>query len=254
MKNKLVSIIVPVYNAEKFIIETIESIKKQTYKNWELILVDDISTDKSIKIIKKYIKENKELNITLIELKEKGYTAVARNTGIEYSKGNYITFLDADDLWEKNKLKKQVSFMNKNNYEFTFHNYEFANEEGLGNGKIVEVPTKITYKQSLKNTTIWTSTVMLNIDKLSKETIKMPNVRRGQDTACWWKILKTIEAAYGLNENLAFYRRTNESLSANKLTALKRTWHLYRKVEKLNILTSTYNFCWYVFNAVKRRV
>ena len=95
---------------------------------------------------------------------------------------------------------------------------------------------------------------MLDMKKLSKEDIYMPNVRRGQDTATWWKILKKIDYAYGLNEILSYYRRTDESLSANKITALKRTWNLYRNVEKLNIFSSFYNFCWYCFNAVRRRI
>lgn len=95
---------------------------------------------------------------------------------------------------------------------------------------------------------------MFNMGKLTKDDIYMPNIKRGQDTATWWKVLKKIEYAYGLNEVLSYYRRTNNSLSANKLTALKRTWNLYRNVEHLNILSSFYNFCWYCFNAVRRRV
>ena len=163
--------------------------------------------------------------------------------------------MDADDLWNKDKLKRQVEFMKNNNCVFSFTGYEFANEDGIGNGKIVTVPFKINYKQALKNTTIWTSTVMFDIKKLGgRELIKMPNVRRGQDTATWWKVLKTGIDAYGLNETLSLYRRSNNTLSSNKIKALKRTWNLYRNVEKLSIFTSVYNFCWYCLNAVKRRV
>ena len=144
--------------------------------------------------------------------------------------------------------------MQKLNCEFSFTGYQFANEKCNPNGKIVSVPDKINYKQALKNTTIWTSTVMFDMNKLFKEDIHMPNIKRGQDTATWWKVLKKIKYAYGLNEVLSYYRRTNNSLSANKLTALKRTWNLYRNVEHLNILSSFYNFCWYCFNAVRRRV
>ena len=165
-----------------------------------------------------------------------------------------MCFLDADDLWEKDKLEKQFKFMKKNNCEFSFTGYEFADEKGIPNGKKVKVPANITYKQALKNTTIWTSTVMFDMNKLSKDSIYMPNVKRGQDTATWWKVLKKIKCAYGLNEVLSYYRRTNESLSANKLTALKRTWNLYRNVEKLGVFSSVYNFCWYCYNAVKRRI
>ena len=144
--------------------------------------------------------------------------------------------------------------MKENDYEFTFTGYEFADENGKGNGKIVNIPSKINYKQALKNTTIWTSTVIFDLEKLDKELVKMPNVKRGQDTATWWKVLKKIDYAYGLNEVLSYYRRTNNSLSSNKLKALKRTWNLYRNVEHLNMFYSFYNFCWYVFNAIKRRI
>lgn len=252
MQEELVSIIIPVYNAEQFLIDTIKTVEEQTYKNWELIFVNDCSKDRSKELIEKNILENNK--IKLINLKQNSGAAIARNIGIDASKGKYISFLDADDLWDKEKLEKQIKFIKTNNCVFSFTSYEFADKNGKGNGKIVKVPYKINYKQALKNTTIWTSTVMLDVEKLGKELIKMPNVKRGQDTATWWKILKQIDNAYGLDEILSYYRRTNESLSANKVKALKRTWNLYRNVEHLNIFYSFYNFCWYVLNAIKRRM
>ena len=144
--------------------------------------------------------------------------------------------------------------MKEKDCAFSFTSYEFADEKGIGNGKIVRVPKKINYREALKNTTIWTSTVMFDVKKLGKELIQMPNVKRGQDTATWWKVLKQIPYAYGIDEVLSYYRRTNDSLSSNKIRALKRTWNLYRNVEHLNIFYSFYNFCWYVLNAIKRRI
>lgn len=252
MKEDLVSIVVPVYNSGKFIKETVETVKAQDYQNWELLLVNDCSTDNSKEEIKKYEKEDNR--IRLIDLKENSGAAIARNTGMKEAKGKYIAFLDADDLWENTKLKKQIEFMQKNNYEFTYTGYEFADENGNKIGKVVKVPEKINYKQALKNTTIFTSTVIFNVDKLGKELISMPNVRRGQDTATWWKVLKTGIVAYGLQESLSMYRRSNNTLSSNKIKALKRTWNLYRNVEKLSFFSSLYNFAWYCFNAVKRRI
>lgn len=251
-KEDLVSVIVPVYNAEKFLADTITTVQNQTYKNWELIMVDDCSTDNSVKIITKYLKTDKR--IKLYKNSVNLHAALTRNKGIDVSNGRYIAFLDADDLWEPTKLEKQVAFMKLKDCEFSFTGYEFANENGKPNGKRVSVPTNISYKQALKNTTIWTSTVMLNMSKLSKDKVYMPNVRRGQDTATWWKILKTISHANGLNEVLSYYRRTGDSLSANKITALKRTWNLYRNVEKLGVIPSSYNFSFYVYNAIARRV
>lgn len=250
--DKLVSIIIPVYNASHFLEETINSIQEQTYSNWEAIFIDDCSSDNSYSLIKKYQKEDKR--IKLIKNKTNSGAAISRNNGISKAKGDYLCFLDADDKWHPKKIANQIKFMQKLNCEFSFTGYQFADEKCNPNGKIVSMPDKINYQQALKNTTIWTSTVMFDMGKLTKDDIYMPNIKRGQDTATWWKVLKKIEYAYGLNEVLSYYRRTNNSLSANKLTALKRTWNLYRNVEHLNILSSFYNFCWYCFNAVRRRV
>lgn len=249
---EMVSIIVPVFNGEKFINDTIKTVQEQTYQNWELLLVNDCSTDKSKEIIEKQIK--KDDRIKLITLERNSGAAIARNTGIEKAKGKYIAFLDADDIWDKEKLEKQINFIKKGNYTFAYTGYEFADEEGNKTGKIVKVPESLTYKEALKNTTIFTSTVIFNVEILGKESIKMPNVRRGQDTATWWKVLKTGVIAYGLNKNLSLYRRSSDTLSSNKIKALKRTWNLYRNVEKLSFIKSFYYFCWYCFNAVKRRI
>ena len=250
MNNDMVSIVVPVYNAEKFLKDTINSVLEQTYKNWELLLINDCSKDDSKKIAKSFLSDK----IKWIDMPKNGGAALTRNKGIEEAKGRFICFLDADDLWDKEKLEKQVKFMKEKDCAFSFTGYEFADEYGNPNGKKVYIPEKINYKQALKNTTIWTSTVMFDMNKLKKDNIYMPNVKRGQDTATWWKVLRNIDYACGLNEILSYYRRTNESLSANKIKALKRTWHLYRKVEKLNLIISSYNFLWYCFNAIKRRI
>lgn len=246
----LVSIIIPVYNASKFLNDTLNTILNQTYTNFEALFVNDCSSDNSADII---LNCNDE-RVKLINNEKNSGAAVSRNNGIKNAKGRFICFLDSDDLWEANKLEEQVKFMKENNSIFSYTSYEFADENGKPNGKKVYVPESITYKQALKNTTIWTSTVMFDMEKLTKENIYMPDVRRGQDTATWWKVLKIIDHADGLNKVLSYYRRSSNSLSANKIKALKRTWNLYRKVEHLNIVYSLYNFIWYCFNAVKRRV
>ncbi len=246
----LVSIIIPVYNAEKFIEETIQTVLDQTYLNWELILVNDCSTDKSVKKIKKFLDDPR---IKLINNKINSKAAVSRNNGIKAANGRYICFIDADDKWNKYKISKQVRFMKHNKCSFSFTGYEFANEKCIPNGKKVFVPEKLSYNQALKNTTIWTSTVMFDMTKLTKEDIYMPNVK-SEDTACWWSILKKVDYAYGLNEILSYYRRSEGTLSSNKFEAIKRIWNLYRNVEHLNIFKSIYCFFWYAFRAVIRRV
>ena len=250
-KKELVSIIVPVYNAEKFIEETIRTVINQTYKNWELLFVNDCSTDKSVNIIKKYAKKDKR--IILINNKINSKAAISRNNGISVAQGKYLCYLDADDLWDIHKLEKQIAFMKETKCSFSFTGYEFADSTGIPNGKKVFVPSKINYNQALKNTTIWTTTVMFDMSKISKEDIYMPNVK-SEDTASWWKILKKVDYAYGLDEILSFYRRSEGTLSSNKFEAIKRIWFLYRNVEHLSFFKSIYCFIWYAFNAVKRRI
>lgn len=248
-KKPLVSIIVPVFNAEKFLKDTIRTIKSQTYTNWEAIFIDDCSTDNSVNIIK----AEKDPRIKLISKKVNSGSAETRNVGISKAKGTYICFLDADDSWEPEKLEKQIAFMKKTGAAFSFTGYEFADENCKPNGRKVFVPEKMNYEKALKNTTISTITVMFDMRKISKDDILMPNVR-SEDTATWWKVLKKIDYAYGLNEILSYYRRSTNTKSANKFKAIAQTWELYRKVEKLNFLKSSYNFSWYAFNAVRRRV
>lgn len=249
--SSLVSIVVPVYNAEKFIKDTIKTVIDQTYQNWELLLVDDCSADKSVEIIKEY--QQKDKRIKLCSNPKNSGAAISRNRGVEESRGRYIAFLDADDLWEPKKLEKQVSFMLEKDCAFSFTGYEFADENGKPNGKKVDVPERLTYRQALRNTIIWTTTVMFDMGKLSKEDVFMPNVK-SEDTACWWKVLKKIDQAYGMNEILSYYRRSSGSLSSNKLEAVKRVWNLYRNVEKLNFVQSAYSFTGYAYNTVKKRV
>lgn len=245
----LISIVVPVYNAVKCIEDTIQAIRSQTFSDWELIMVDDCSTDDSIEIMKSY--ESK--SIKLIRLKEGSGAAFARNAGIDAARGRYIAFVDADDLWSPDKLERQLAFMKENNCAFSFTGYEFADENGIGVQKIVRVPKNIGYKAALKNTTIFTSTVMFDMTKITKEEIYMPNVP-SEDTATWWRILRSGYIAYGLDEALTLYRRSMGTLSSNKVLAVKRVWNLYRNIEKLSIIRSVYCFCFYAVRAVIRRL
>ena len=222
---------------------------KQDYTNWELILVENGSTDDSLKCIQSFRDER----IRVICAGENIGAARARNLGMQESTGAYACYLDADDLWEPDKLSSQVAFMKEQEASFSFTGYEFADANGQRLGKIVKVPQTIVYKQALGNTTIFTSTVMFDTEKLPKSTLHMPKVK-SEDTALWWRILRGGILAYGLNENLVLYRRSSNSLSANKIEALRRIWNLYRKEEKLGLLFSAYNFCLWAWRAVKRRV
>ncbi|MBQ7955090.1 MAG: glycosyltransferase family 2 protein [Lachnospiraceae bacterium] len=251
-----VSIIVPMHNAARYIEETITSVVNQTYVNWELILVDDCSTDDTLTVVGEVcakLPEETAGKIVTIALKENVGAANTRNTGLAKSTGRYVSYLDADDLWEREKLEKQIDLMEEKKAAFSFTGYEFTDENGKGMGKIVKVPETISYKQALQNTTIFTSTVMFDTKQIPREELAMP-VMKSEDTALWFKLLRGGMLAYGLDENLVGYRRAGKSLSSNKLEAIRRIWNLYRKAERLSIPYSMYNFFFWAVRAVKRRI
>lgn len=250
---ELVSIIVPVYNVKSYIAATIESVQAQTYTDWELLLIEDGSTDGTKEFVEQYLKERADDRIKFHIIPQNIGAAAARNYGMDISKGRFVAYLDSDDLWQPEKLSHQVAFMKEKDAAFSFTGYEFADASGRGTGKVVKVPLEMNYLQALQNTTIFTSTVMFDTEKLFREALHMPPVK-SEDTALWWRILKSGVSAYGLQENLVLYRRIGGSLSSNKIEALRRIWNLYRKEEKLSIPFSVYNFCFWAWRAVKRRV
>ena len=241
---KKVSVIVPVYNSSKNIKECINSVINQSYKNIEIIIVNDKSTDNSLDIINSF----KDKRIKVINLKENSGVSIARNKGIEVSVGDLICFLDSDDYWNLKKIERQVKFIK--NKAFIYSDYEYLKK---GKRKRVHVPKTINYKEALKNTTIFTSTVMFNMEYLNKEDIYMPNIKLGQDTSTWWKVLKKVGIAYGMNDCLSIYRVGNISLSSNKIKSVMGTWNIL-KMEDLNIFFRIYCFICYIFNAIKRRI
>lgn len=253
MKLDLVSIVTPVYHAQDYIKETLDSVLAQDYEKWEHILVVDGSDDPTIAPIKEYMEMHPTANIRLIIQETNQGAAHARNRGVREAQGRYIAYIDADDLWRKDKLSLQLAFMEKKGAAFSFTGYEFGDEYAIGTGKIVSVPETITYKQALKNTTIFTSTVIFDTLLLSKEEIEMP-IMKSEDTALWWKILRKGYRAHGLDENLVTYRRPVKSLSSNKLEAVRRIWNLYRKAEGLSVPKSIYYFCFWAVTAVYRRL
>ncbi len=250
MNEPLVSIITPVYNAERFLSDTIKSVQNQTYKNCEILLIDDCSKDNSAQIIKEFQKYDNR--IKYIKLKKNSGASVSRNEGIRNAKGRFIAFVDSDDIWKPEKLEIQIKYMLKENLGFTFTSYRYMKENGELTNKIAKAPSKINYNGLLKNTIIGCSTVV--IDREIVDYFEMPLVRRGQDTATWLQILRKEKYAYGIEQDLVNYRLVGESLSSNKIIALKRTWNTYRNVEKLGLLKSSYVFCFYVFNAIKKRI
>lgn len=249
--DKLVSIIVPVYNAGAYIEETIEMVCHQTYPYWELLLVDDCSADESRMKIEKWCQLDER--IRLIAKQRNEGAAMARNTGIDHARGRYLAFLDADDIWLPQKLEKELRFMEAAQAAFAFTAYEFGDEKAERTGRVVHVPPRLDYRQALSRTVIFTTTVMFDLEKIDRELVHMPNVA-SEDTATWWKVLRNGHTAYGLDEVLAVYRRPVHSLSSNKLTAIKRIWNLYRNEEGLSLPLSLWSFMGWAYRAVVRRI
>ena len=249
--DKLVSIVMPVYNASAYLEKTIRSAQEQTYTNWELIAVDDCSADDSYALLCRLAEQDDR--IRPVKQTENAGAAQARNRGTSLAEGRYLAFLDADDLWEKTKLEKELAFLTEKQAAFAFTAYEFGDSEGNGNGKIVQVPETLTYRRALSRTVIFTTTVLFDLEKMDRELVMMPDVK-SEDTATWWQILRAGYTAYGLNENLAVYRRPAKSLSSNKVEAVKRIWNLYRNQEKLSLAESVWYFCFWAWRAVARRV
>ena len=249
MNNNLVSVIMPVYNCENFIGFAVESVINQTYNNWELIMVDDASTDNSLDIILKYA--NSDSRIRIIRLRKNFGAAVARNKAIEAAKGRFIAFLDCDDMWKKEKLDKQIKFMVDNDIAFSYSNFAVVSESGKDLKKIISPKEELDYKKMLKGNSIGCLTVIIDKDKIGE--FKMPLIKKGQDYATWLNILKEGCKAYKIDESLAIYRRRKNSLSGNIISSLKRTWNIYYNIEKLGLLKSTYYFSIYMIRAIKKR-
>ncbi|ALZ87344.1 glycosyl transferase [Aerococcus urinaeequi] len=247
----LISIVTPVYNAERFIAETIKSVQAQEYTNWELLLVNDQSTDNSQFIIEEFAIEDNRIKV--INLAENSGAAVARNTGIAASKGQYIAFVDSDDAWDSDKLIRQIAFMQKGGIAFSYTDFRLVDEQGNVLKEKANVPVSLDYTGLLKNTAIACSTVMIDREQIGD--FRMPLVRKGQDTATWLQIMReTGIKAYGINLPLNSYRQVAGSISSDRIGALKRTWNTYYNLEKLPLPKASYYFASYVMNAILRRL
>ena len=270
----LVSIIVPMYRAAAYIADTIEMVFSQTYCRWELLLVDDCSGDGSVEAVEKALSayehrpsdavlenvrhieeylcgEGKEVFL-ICKNKNEG-AAAARNTGMDLAGGQYIAFLDADDIWIPDKLRKQLVFIKEKQAGFLFSAYEFGDEEARPTGRVVHVPEVLTYKKALSRTVIFTTTVVFDRNIVPDELMRMPRVE-SEDTATWWQVLRAGYTAYGLDAVLAVYRRPAGSLSSNKFKAVKRIWNLYRGQEKLSVFASAFYFVFWAYRATMRRI
>lgn len=249
MDSMLVSIITPMYNAEKYIGDTIQSVLDQTYTNWEMIIIDDASTDQSAKIVARFTSLDSRIRYYL-QASNSG-VANARNVAISKARGRYLAFLDSDDLWKPQKLENQLHYMQKTGVAFCYSACQIIDKNGQSTGKVRRVPKMLSYEKLLHGNEIPCLTVM--IDRLQVKNIYMPSIRH-EDYAAWLDILRTGVIAYGLPEELAYYREAGGSLSGNKIKAIGWTWKIYREYLKLGLVKSTRCFIGYLWNAVKKRV
>ena len=246
--NKLVSIITPSFNSARFIEECIDSVLSQTYDNWELLIVDDCSTDNSCELIEKY----NDKRIDLIGLEKNVGAAEVRNIAIRKAKGKYIAFLDSDDIWGSTKLEDQIYFMQEKDIAFSFSNYQPISEDGNKLFSVIKASKFMTYSSYLKNTIIGCLTVVIDRDKTGN--FEMPEIRSSHDMALWLLIMKRGFKAYGLDKNLAKYRLVSTSNTASKFKAAMDVWKVYRTIERLSFSYSAWCFINYTFNAIKKRI
>jgi teichuronic acid biosynthesis glycosyltransferase TuaG len=231
---ELVSIITPSFNSEKFIAETIQSVQNQTYQNWEMIIVDDCSTDKTVSIIE-YIANN-DNRIKVYKLEKNSGTGIARNAALGKASGKYIAFLDADDLWKPHKLEIQINFLKKNNLPFTFSFYDCINEQGNELNKRVEAPKNLSYGQLFFCNYVGNLTGIYDVNYFGK--IAISSIRKRQDWMLWLTILKKVKSAKPIPESLALYRIRENSISASKLNLLKHNFTVYRRFHGYNLVLS----------------
>ncbi len=236
-----VSIITPVYNSAAFIAETIRSVQAQTFTHWEMILVDDVSSDDSVKVIQSFSDER----IRFIQLIENSGPAQARNAGIEKAQGRYIAFLDSDDQWHPEKLALQLTFMKEKNAAVTHTAYEVMDAEGKPTGKIIRAPERLSYRQLLNYNFIGCLTGMYDTQLCGK--VFMPDIPKRQDYALWLAILRQGHKAYFLNDPLAYYRTGRESVSSNKWQTAQYNWQILREIEKLPLHKALWHFAVYTF-------
>ena len=244
----LISIIMPAHNVGEYISESMKSVLKQTYLDWELIIVDDCSTDKTINVITPFLEDTR---IQLIVNEANLGGAGSRNVAIKHARGRYIAFLDSDDLWAPDKLEKQIDFMQKNNIGFSFAAHTTIDEQG-NVLETINVPKKVDFKALLKHNYIGCLTAIYDTKPHGK--IYMPLVKKRQDFALWLELLKRFQYAYSIKNNLGFYRIRAGSLSRSKTDAFKYYWRVLRDVGGCSLPYASFNLlCYLIIVFIKKK-
>lgn len=246
----LVSVIMPCYNMERFITDTINSVIHQTFTNWELLITDDVSTDNTASLIQSLAETDTRIRCKVNP--QHAGIATSRNHCIQEAQGRFLAFLDADDLWHPDKLQQQLDFMKNRHVGFSYSSYDLINEDGKPLNKTIKAAGDLTYKAYLHNTIIGCSSVM--IDTTMTGPVTVPDFRTSEDTATWLNLLRQGMKAYAIHEPLTSYRIRSHSASSNKWKAAADLWSVYRQQEKLPLPKAVFSFSCYVFNAIKKRI
>ena len=243
----LVSIIMPSYNVEKYIRESIESVLLQTYTHWELIIVDDCSKDRTLEIAQEYAKLDSRIKV--LKQHRNGGVVKARNRAIKEATGRYIAMLDSDDIWYADKLDSQLLIFKDKECAICYSSYHKIDEHGEV-FSLVTVPEELTYSTLLKSNYMGCLTVIYDSHMLQKRYFKP--MKMSEDYGLWLDILKAVGVAYGVTDSLAQYRVMSNSRSSNKQSAVKYQWQIYREREGKNILKSMYYFTNYTIKGYRR--
>jgi teichuronic acid biosynthesis glycosyltransferase TuaG len=245
--DRSVSIITPAYNAARFVSEAIESVRRQTYREWEMLVIDDCSGDETRDVVRSFVRTDGR--VKLIEQPSNGGPASARQAGLSAASGRYIAFLDSDDFWLPPKLGRQLAFMQEREAAISFTQFRRISVDGCRVGKLIGVPDRLGYRQLLRNTAMATSTVVLDREKTGPFSMKATYY---DDFVLWLEILRRGFVAHGLQEDLMRYRVASGSWSRNKLRSALWVWRTYQQVEKLSVPYSAWCFAGYLWNAVSK--
>ena len=237
-----IDIILPNFNSSRFITKTINSILKQSYKNWKLIIIDDCSDKETKNLLKKISKKK----IKVVFLKKNRGAGFCRNFAIKKSKSPYIAFIDSDDTWEKDKLKKQLEYMKKNNFSFSYTNYKTFGEKKRN----VNNPSKLNYSKFLRNTSIATSTMMIKREIIGN--IKFTNTKICEDLFFKCRLLKKVGHAFCLKQYLTNYRIRKNSLQSNNFKNFYWIWKINKNYNKLGVIENFISLIFISINSLKK--
>lgn len=251
-KSPLVSIVMPAYNSAAFIVESIRSVQEQSYSNWELLVIDDASQDETVEMVQELVQNDSR--IRLHSLPANQGAGFARNIGIKAAEGEFICFLDSDDLWKSEKLEQQLEFMKKHGADVCYSSYELIHEDGSPVYKMIKALKELPFKKLLKANYIGNLTGIYNAKKLGK--VYCPLIRKRQDWGLWLLATKKAGAARGVSQPLAYYRVRKQSISGNKWEMLKYNYKIYREVLGFSAMKSAFKmllFLWEQFFVKSRQ-